>query len=198
MNDNETWKDIAGYEGIYQISNLGRIMSCERDVKCGPGGKGIKHLYSHLMYPATSKKTGYVEVALSFNHKMSYKLIHRLVAEAFIPNPDNLPQVNHKDGNKQNNQACNLEWVSCSDNIKHAVSSGLTRTGQLWNDSHKTNCKSVKCIETGKVYLSMYEAGRDVGMSGEYVSIGAQTGKAVKGLHFVFVGGDASEKAAMV
>ena len=90
----EIWKDIPGYEGLYQVSNLGRVKSLGREV---------------LLKPMHNKK-GYLLVALYKNHIRKFKFIHRLVAQTFLSNPNNLPQVNHKDENKENNCVNNLEF----------------------------------------------------------------------------------------
>ena len=94
----EEWRDIEGYEGLYQISSLGRVKSFPRPTT--PGGilKTIK------------RKDGYCSIKLSKNGKVKKVLVHRLVAKAFIPNTNNLPIINHKDENPLNNNVDNLEW----------------------------------------------------------------------------------------
>lgn len=111
----EIWKDISGYNGVYQISNLGRVRSCE-----GKSGD-----YS-IRAPRFCGK-GYRSITLHDSGKRRYFLIHRLVAEAFLENPHGFPQVNHKDGNKQNNCVNNLEWCTNSENMNHAYANLLTR-----------------------------------------------------------------------
>lgn len=101
----ELWKDIKGYEGLYQVSNFGRI----KRVTTGRILKGRKD------------SKGYLMVNLSKNSIVSNKIIHRIVAQAFIPKPENKPQVNHIDENKSNNVASNLEWVTAKENINHGT-----------------------------------------------------------------------------
>lgn len=116
----EIWKDIPGYEGFYQISNCGRVKSLERDTtSIHKNGnilqKTVRHENEKIM-SGNIKRTGYIEISLSKNGKTKYFLVHRLVAQAFIPNPEKLKTVNHKDENKENNYVENLEWLSQKDN----------------------------------------------------------------------------------
>lgn len=101
----EIFKDVKGYEGYYEISNLGRVRSTSY--------KGVK-----ILKPFITKK-GYLNVIFCVKRKTEHKLIHRLVAEAFIPNPNNLPEVNHKNRDTSDNTVNNLEWVSKQENIDH-------------------------------------------------------------------------------
>jgi hypothetical protein len=96
----EIWKDIKGYEGLYQVSNLGRIKS---NTRYGTKGGVLK---------LRLDKDGYFQTALYKNNKVKYYRTHRLVAEAFIPNPNNYPIINHKDENRSNNLTNNLEWCT--------------------------------------------------------------------------------------
>lgn len=111
----EIWKDVSGYEGLYQVSNLGRIKSSERH------GNFNKN---HILIGGKDTK-GYRVVSLTKNGKGLTKKVHRLVAQAFILNPKNLPQINHIDGNKQNNTIKNLEWCDNAYNYKHSVQNKL-------------------------------------------------------------------------
>lgn len=113
----EQWRDIAGFEGIYQVSDLGNVRSVERDVP-RPGG-GVQHRKGRELLPGLVN--GYLKVVLSRDGIHYQKLVHRLVAEAFIPNPDGKPCVNHKDGCKINDKARNLEWVTWAENSQHAI-----------------------------------------------------------------------------
>lgn len=113
----EEWREIKGYEGYYEVSNYGRVRSVTRTIRYKSGhlrvinGQGIKLI---------KKNTGYMQVNLNINSKAKPALVHRLVANAFIENPMNKPQVNHIDGNGQNNSVLNLEWVTSSENSLHA------------------------------------------------------------------------------
>ena len=102
----EIWKDIQDYEGTYQVSNFGNIKGCN----------GLRKL---------DNSNGYSKLTLHLNSKKHKFYAHRLVAIHFIPNPNNLPQVNHKDGNKENNCKDNLEWCTDSENKLHAYKESL-------------------------------------------------------------------------
>lgn len=111
----EIWKDIPNYKGLYQVSNLGCIKSLERIVKRPQHGA-----YSVSdRIRSSSVRNGYLQIILSANGKKTSYSIHRLVAELFIPNPDNKPCVNHKNGIRNDNSVENLEWCSYSENMKH-------------------------------------------------------------------------------
>lgn len=121
--DGEKWVDIQGFQGKYQISNYGRVKSKERERKA-INGNGTMLLKAQIMKEHVVKKEGdYLYVSLyKENAKTSSKVfVHRLVADAFLQNIDNLPQVNHKDENKQNNHVDNLEWCSCLYNIRYGT-----------------------------------------------------------------------------
>ena len=110
----EIWKDIKGYEGLYQISNFGNVMSLNYN----------REKRSQVLKTLTDSG-GYKYVSLSKRATKTPKLIHRLVAESFIVNPDNRPEVNHIDGDKSNNRVDNLEWCTPSENVQHAEKMGL-------------------------------------------------------------------------
>lgn len=113
----EIWKDIPGYEGFYQASTEGRVRSVDRIVKKWDGKKLVK---GRILIPSANLG-GYLFVELFMDGVGKIKTIHRLVAEAFIPNPDNLQQINHKDENKKNNRVENLEWCSGTYNIGYGT-----------------------------------------------------------------------------
>lgn len=106
LTNDEIWKDILNYEGFYQVSNYGRVKSLNRVVE----GRWGKAVISEKILKSRKSKKGYLYVALYLNGKCKNIKIHRLVAMTFIPNTLNLPQVNHKDENKENNKVDNLEW----------------------------------------------------------------------------------------
>ena len=112
----EKWKDIKGYEGLYQISNLGRVKSLPR-IKYGR----IKVSRETILVPILIKKDGYYQVNVYLNGIRKKFSIHRLVAQAFIPNPNNYPVVNHKDETQDNNNVDNLEWCTVAYNTSYGT-----------------------------------------------------------------------------
>ena len=149
----EIWKDIKGYEGLYLISNLGRI-------------KSLKYNEEKLLQPYMTS-TGYYKIDLRKNNVRKIKPIHRLVAETFIPKSNGYSEVNHKDGNKKNNNINNLEWVTRAENIKHSYATGL--------HIHSPECKPVSQIDidTGQIineYKSINEAAKQLGIRHESIS----------------------------
>jgi len=120
----EIWKDIPGMEGVYQVSNCGRIKALERNIRLK--NNRILPIKEHFVKGSKDTK-GYLQLDANIDGKRIIKFIHRLVAESFLENPKNLEQVNHKDGNKLNNCADNLEWCTCIENIHHAWKNGLNK-----------------------------------------------------------------------
>lgn len=123
--DFEKWADISGYEGVYRVSSKGRVKSLPREVDSGLGG--IKRLKGRML-KAQTNPFGYQQLELSKGGVRKTHTIHRLVAEAFLLNPENLPAVNHIDGVKANNRASNLEWCTYGHNMKEAFRLGLQPT----------------------------------------------------------------------
>ena len=122
----EEWKDIEGYEGFYQVSNLGRIKSIERETYSGHN-YSVRRIEKEMISTGYKTKNGYVYQTLLKNGQRKTFKLHRLVAQVFIPNPYNKPQVNHIDGDKTNNRSDNLEWVTRKENLNHAYKTGLSK-----------------------------------------------------------------------
>ena len=145
---NEIWKPVPGYEGKYEVSSLGRVRSLDRIDEENHFRKG------QIM--KTNLLRGYVRVPLRDGKKQKSYQVHRLVALAFIPNPDNLPQVNHKDCNPGNNNVDNLEWCDVKYNINYGdrnkkVSAALSGKERIYNR------KPVKCYSLSGELLKEYE-----------------------------------------
>lgn len=138
----EIFKDIKGYEGLYQVSNMGNVKSL------GNGGSNSKE---KILKPQKNYKN-YLFVGLWKQGKRKFYLIHRLVAEAFINNPNNYEEVNHRDEDKTNNTIENLEWCTHFYNCNYSQS------------------KQVLCVETGIVYPSTIEVERQLGFANSHIS----------------------------
>lgn len=144
----EIWKDVIDYKGYYEVSNLGRVRSLPRYDRLG-------RFHAGKVLSDCDNGSGYRVVGFNVNGKQCMKTIHKLVATAFIDNPENKPCVNHIDGNKLNNNVTNLEWVTYSENMYHAVNTGLnTDFGR----------KRVMCVETGQIFSSTREAEKWAGI----------------------------------
>ena len=115
--ENEEWKDIPNYDGLYKISNLGNVKSFNTKTN---------HKQPINLKQTMDRKNGYLTVSLCKDKVQKIYRVHRLVAEAFIPNPNNYPIINHKDGKKQNNNVNNLEWCTHQQNIIHSWENGLS------------------------------------------------------------------------
>lgn len=120
----EVWKDIEGYEGYYKVSSHGRIKSLPRNTMRS-NGKPLP-LKEKILMPEIMS-SGYHRIKLCVDSVEKKLMIHRLVGKAFIPNPENKPEINHKDGIKDNNYYKNLEWVTRSENTQHSFDTGLQK-----------------------------------------------------------------------
>ena len=114
----EIWRPVVGYEGLYEISSYGRVRSLDRYVKYS---NGQIHLHKGRILSSGKDINGYLMCNLYLNKNMKKVSIHRLVAQAFLPNIDNLPEVNHKDENKTNNRVDNLEWCTAKYNMNYGT-----------------------------------------------------------------------------
>ena len=170
----EIWKDVVGYEGKYKVSNLGNVKSLNYR---RTGKEKLLELQYHL--------NGYVYVLLHKNGKDYYELVHRLVAKAFLPNPENLPCINHKDENKHNNYVDNLEWCSYEYNNNYGTK----------NERAKEKLsKKIMCIETGEIFSSLLEAERQTGIYSSNISHSCHGRRKTAGkLHWKYVNNNEEE-----
>ena len=148
----EIWKDIKGFENKYQVSNLGNIKSLSRTLPTNNqyGNKSKRNVKTILLkpYPRNCKATNHLVVTLYKNKQKKLYWVHRLVAEAFIPNPQNYPYINHKDGNPENNCVNNLEWCTIQMNTQHAYDLGLEKPSKT---------RKVKQYTLNKEYIKTWD-----------------------------------------
>ena len=123
-------------------------------------------IYKNKIISQTISKKGYLRVSIKINGKWNTYITHRLLAETFIPNPNNLPQVNHKNGIKKDNSLENLEWISCKDNIRHAINNGLFNN----NSAHESLKKKIIDSNTKHIYESINYASKIVGIKPKTLS----------------------------
>lgn len=176
----EEWKDIEGYEGLYQVSNLGRVKSLGND----------KSRREKILKPRKNNK-GRFQVSLCKNGKQD-KLVHQLVLKAFVSNPGNLSDVNHKDENPENNRLDNLEWCTRKYNINY----GTHNERMKKNMTGPKKSKPVLCVETGVVYSSAKEAQRRTGANQSAIIAccrGKYGCKTVKGYHWQYAENNETE-----
>ena len=163
------WRDIKGYEGLYQVSDTGLIKSLAR----------YKPNHSKLQYIPEKIKTervkeqGYSIIDLYKDNKGKTYHVHRLVAEAFVPNPYNKETVNHIDGNKRNNIATNLEWATAKEQNVHFYKHHLKSKSNIKKAvlaMNMANAKKVMCLNSGKIFNSIAEAARCFNIDGSTIS----------------------------
>lgn len=171
---NEIFIEIPNYEGKYQVSNYGRVKSVKRKLLQYDGSGYSVHNYKERILSLSKHKQGYLLVNLSKNGKGHIFQVHRLVAQAFIPNPNNYPEVNHKKGNKQDNRVCELEWCTRLYNQQEAerlnlINSPMRKKGF----GHPTNKKICMLDEKGntiKEYYSVTTASNIIGVKLDHLS----------------------------
>lgn len=168
--EGEIWKPVVGYEGFYEVSNLGRVKSLPRWVNTANGGKQYRP--GEVLKPQFNG--AYYHVRLSVYHKIKIFLVHRLVATSFIDSIDGSPWVNHKNGIKTDNRVENLEWSNVSDNTAHAYRIGLANplTGKNHPHYGKESVRRKKVFDssTGTTFNSVEEAAKSVGVSRSHLS----------------------------
>ena len=166
----EVWKTIDGFEN-YMVSNLGNVKSVERTVFNPKSRSGVAVKKELQLKPNLNHK-GYLVVKLYNNNKSKSVAIHRLVAKAFIPNPDNLPQVNHKDENKTNNNVENLEWCTNDYNIHYGTIakrlSEAIRNSEAHKAYSKRRCKKVAQIDESGNIIEIWNSVVSVSTKGFY------------------------------
>lgn len=199
-SNDEVWKDISGYEGMYQVSTFGRVRTMPHSVAaCSCKGTPYVINIPARIKKATRGSDGYYDISLYRNNHPKYFSIHQLVAQTFIANPDKKPTVNHIDGDKSNNHVDNLEWATYDEQMKHASKLGLLNYRcqdvekyntiavanlEKWNSTHRVK---VKCVESGQVFASLTEAGRYLGVSNDVVDNACKNESLIGGRHFVRV-----------
>lgn len=168
----ETWRDVKEYTGVYQVSSFGRVRSLDR-MRLTKGG-ALAPLRGKVMKQKTSK-CGYKVIHLRRDDKVSHPIVHRLVALAFIPVVEGKETVNHKDGNKENNNVSNLEWATSSEQMLHAISIGLTELRGAPKFSKEFKQKVYDYYHANKISISELA---------KMFSISERTaGRVVKGVH---------------
>lgn len=173
----EEWRPVVGWEGLYEVSNLGKIRTVEHQVHVErPNQTPYNFHVKAKMKKLGCSNTGYLTAALSKNGTTVNVQVHTMVAEAFLPNPNNFHTINHIDGNKHNNVVSNLEWCSYRGNNVHAVWIGCN-----------VQAIKVKCLEDNKIFPSLEECNRYYNLVSPYDSNTLSlTGEAHPklGLHF--------------
>jgi hypothetical protein len=181
----EEWRPIEGFEDSYAVSNLGRVKRLARvDVyKTKNRAKSTTRPVSELILKSTETDE-YYQVNLIYGEKSEYRTVHRLVATAFIPNPENLPQVNHINGNKHDNRVANLEWCSAQANVQHSIQTGLRDLHQVGVDRSP---KQLCCCELDMTFATIRQASRDLNIPEVYLGQCIKEGKECHGYHFELI-----------
>lgn len=196
MSTKEIWKTIAGYEGFYEVSNEGRIRSVDRYVEYRHLGESRRKFLRGRILKCSVGTTGYLTVSLSKGSKPQPFAVHRLVASAFVGGQtEDRSHVDHIDGNKENNDAENLRWCSNRENHNFELARQRGSKGQknsrICRDRleriHRENQKPVMCVESKRIYASMTEAAKDLGVTKQAVKAAIDGHWKCRGFHFVFV-----------
>ncbi len=172
----EEYRNIEGFPN-YQVSNLGNVRNIKKNTQKTPG----------------NDKHGYLKVDLYKNSKRTTRKIHRLVADAFLPKDPQRTDINHKDGNRHNNELTNLERCTKSENMKHAYKTGLAKPHASYGMLGKKNPnagrkkRAVRVVETGEIYASQSECERALGLSAHINDCLRGRQKSCNGYHFEYI-----------
>lgn len=189
----ERWADVPGYEGLYKVSTTGKIKRCPKIYFCG-SNKGTKRVLQEEIIKGDTTH-GHKRVALYKDGNFERFMVHRLVAQVFIPNPENKPEIDHINTIRDDNRVENLRWVTHLENINNPLTKQKQKSAQLGEKNywHKRYgalhhaSKKVLCVETGIVYAGIAEAQRAIGGKFNISECCNGKRKTCKGYHWKFV-----------
>lgn len=176
----EIWKDVKGFEGLYQVSNIGRVRSLSRSfIQTHRNGKVFTNFKPGFLLKNLIDKRGYHTVGLRYKNKRQRAKVHRLVGIAFILNPENKPQINHIDGVKTNNIVSNLEWATNAENVQHSYDVLGRKKWMLGKTETYNSKKTAQYTLNGelvKIYPSAAAAGRAFNKDKGLIALRAREG----------------------
>ena len=189
----EIWKSVKGYEGLYEVSNLGNVRSLAHTTEIVRNGTKMNMPHPSKILKPQKRQHGYLSVCLygRGGNARGFKQVsvHRLVAEAFIPNPRNCEEVNHIDEDKQNNRADNLEWCTRKENINHGTA--ISRGAKARTDNPNGNGRRIRQYDfNGNLigeYISARNAGRALGLDYRGIYNSLYQGSSAYGYYWKFV-----------